>query len=99
MVKGSCFCGTVRYEVSGPFNSMMNCHCSMCRKHHGTAFATYVSAPIDSFRWVSGEDSILAYKSSEQGVRNSCKVCGSAVPSKMPSQTSTPARGRVPDPV
>jgi hypothetical protein len=85
VVKGSCFCGTVRYEVSGPFNSMMNCHCSMCRKHHGTAFATFVSAPIDSFRWASGEDAILAYKSSEQGVRNSCKVCGSAVPSMLPS--------------
>jgi hypothetical protein len=61
MVEGSCFCGEVRYEVDGPFNTMMSCHCSMCRKHHGSAFATYVSAPIDSFRWVGGEDSLLKY--------------------------------------
>ena len=85
MVNGSCFCGTVRYEVSGPFNSMMSCHCSMCRKHHGSAFATYVSAPIDQFHWVQGEDAILEYKSSEQGTRNSCSVCGSAVPMMMPA--------------
>lgn len=85
MIKGSCFCGTVRYEVSGPFNSMLSCHCSMCRKHHGSAFATYVSAPMEHFRWVSGEDSLLRYQSSAQGTRNSCKVCGSTVPMVLPS--------------
>jgi hypothetical protein len=85
MIKGSCFCGTVRYEVDGPFNTMLSCHCSMCRKHHGSAFATYVSAPIDGFRWVSGEDKLLRYKSSEQGMRTSCFVCGSAVPEVLPA--------------
>jgi hypothetical protein len=84
MVNGSCYCGTVRYEVSGPFIDMVNCHCSMCRKHHGSPFATYVSAPIDNFRWVSGADAFIRYKSSEQGTRDSCKVCGSAVPIMMP---------------
>jgi hypothetical protein len=85
MVEGSCFCGEVRYEVDGPFNTMMSCHCSMCRKHHGAAFATYVSAPIDSFRWTHGEDSLLKYQSSAQGARNSCGVCGSTVPMTMPA--------------
>jgi hypothetical protein len=85
MIKGSCFCGTVRYEVSGPFNSMTSCHCSMCRKHHGSAFATYVSAPMDHFHWVSGEESVLQYRSSAQGTRNSCRVCGSPVPMTLPA--------------
>ena len=85
MVNGSCLCGTVRYEVSGPFNTMVTCHCSMCRKHHGAGFATYVSAPIDGFRWLAGEDSIIGYASSEQGTRYSCNVCGSVVPMLMPA--------------
>lgn len=85
MVEGSCVCGTVRYAVDGPFNSMMSCHCSMCRKQHGSAFATYVSAPLDSFRWISGEDAILKYQSSAQGVRSCCGVCGSPVPMTLPS--------------
>lgn len=80
MVTGSCLCGTVRYEVAGPFNQMMSCHCSMCRKHHGSGFATYVSAPLEGFRWLAGEDALIAYRSSDSGVRNSCKVCGSTVP-------------------
>src|SRR6266540_5741985 len=85
MISGSCLCGTVRYEVTGPFNMMMSCHCSMCRKQHGSGFATYVSAPIDRFRWVAGEDAIMAYPSSEQGMRYNCKVCGSVVPLMMPT--------------
>ena len=84
MHQGSCLCGTVRYEVSGPFNTMMNCHCSMCRKHHGSAFATYVSAPIGGFRWLAGEQAISAYASSDKGKRYSCSVCGSVVPMMMP---------------
>ena len=85
MAEGSCFCGTVRYAVDGPFDSMVSCHCSMCRKHHGSAFATYISAPIDRFRWISGADQLLAYKSSEGGTRNSCATCGSTVPMTVPA--------------
>jgi hypothetical protein len=84
MIKGSCLCGTVSYEASGPFNTMMSCHCSMCRKHHGSAFATYVSLPLESFRWLSGEAELLSYQSSDQGGRNSCGVCGSTVPLTVP---------------
>jgi len=32
MLKGSCLCGSVRYEIDGPLDGAMNCHCSMCRK-------------------------------------------------------------------
>jgi hypothetical protein len=84
MVEGTCFCGTVHYEVSGPFGQMLSCHCSMCRKHHGAAFATYVSAPMDGFRWLRGADALLEYPSSPQWTRNSCRVCGSTVPMMIP---------------
>lgn len=77
---GSCLCGAVTYQIGGPFNMMVHCHCSMCRKHHGAAFATFVGAPLMSFKWLSGEDQILSYASSEKGRRDSCKHCGSVVP-------------------
>jgi hypothetical protein len=85
MVTGSCFCGTVRYEVGGPFDSMVSCHCSMCRKHHGAGFATYVSAPLEGFRWLAGEDKLIRYRSSELTTRNSCGICGSPVPTTAPT--------------
>jgi hypothetical protein len=79
MTQGSCLCGAVRYEIDGPFKTMLSCHCSICRKHHGTLFATFVSAPLAGFRWLSGEDKITRYRSSDQFDRPFCSICGSAV--------------------
>ncbi|HVO48984.1 MAG TPA: GFA family protein [Steroidobacteraceae bacterium] len=78
--QGSCLCGAVRYEVDGPFQSMLSCHCSMCRKHHGAPFATFVSAPLAGFRWLSGQDEVQQYPSSQSGSRGFCRVCGSVAP-------------------
>ena len=83
MAKGRCLCGAVTVELDGPFSSMIHCHCSMCRKHHGTGFATFVVAPIGGFRWLSGQDRSVTYRSSPNGVRSFCSVCGAAGPSPM----------------
>jgi hypothetical protein len=79
MNRGSCLCGAVQYEA-GPFGSMEHCHCSMCRRHHGAMFATFLTAPREGFRWISGEDEIVTYRSSERGLRPFCRRCGSVVP-------------------
>ena len=34
MVHGSCLCGQVRFELTGPAQFINHCHCSMCRKVH-----------------------------------------------------------------
>ena len=85
MIEGTCLCGALRYEIDGPLTSMMNCHCSMCRKQHGAAFATYAVAPASGFRWIAGEDQVVRYQSSAQGSRAFCGRCGSIAPSVMPS--------------
>jgi hypothetical protein len=85
MIEGTCLCGTLRYEIDGPLSSMMHCHCSMCRKQHGAAFATYVVAPVAGFRWIAGEDEVVRYQSSAQGTRAFCRRCGSVAPSTLPS--------------
>jgi hypothetical protein len=84
MAEGRCLCGAVRYTVEGPYGGMMNCHCSMCRKHHGSAFATFVTAPTAQFKWVSGEVNVATYESSPGGGRAFCKVCGSIAPAVAP---------------
>jgi hypothetical protein len=83
-VKGTCLCGTLRYEIDAPFTMMVNCHCSMCRKHHGAPFATFAAAPIEGFRWLSGESAVREYASSANGKRYFCTVCGSVAPTLMP---------------
>ena len=76
-ITGSCLCGAVSYEITGPFNFIGNCHCSMCRKSHGAAFATWGIINPNQFRWTSGEEFVQAYESSPGRQRCFCKKCGS----------------------
>ena len=78
MAKGRCLCGALNYELDGLFSAMIHCHCSMCRKHHGAGFGTFVAGLIAGFRWAAGEDRLTRYQSSPHGVRSFCSVCGSA---------------------
>ncbi len=83
-VSGSCLCGTVRWELAGPFSHMAHCHCSICRKHHGAPFATYVASPLPGFRMLSGADQAGRYDSSPHWYRPFCRTCGSVLPTPMP---------------
>lgn len=84
MYTGRCLCDAVRYEADGPLHSMTHCHCSMCRKHHGAMFATFLIGPLAGFRWVAGEELLTRYQSSGNGHRAFCSRCGSAAPMPMP---------------
>jgi hypothetical protein len=79
MTRGSCLCGVVTWEANAPFQLMSHCHCSMCRKSHGTAFGTYVATESQGFRWTSGEAEISHYESSPGFDRPFCSHCGSVV--------------------
>lgn len=80
-VVGSCVCGAVRWSYDAPFTAMLHCHCSLCRKHHGTDFATFVAGPLNTFHWRAGTEKISTWQSSAHGKRSFCSVCGSKVPS------------------
>ena len=78
-IRGSCLCGAVRYEVTGSFQVMGHCHCSMCRKSNGAAFATWGIINPDQFRWTSGAELVRGYQSSPERQRCFCGECGSAL--------------------
>lgn len=80
---GSCLCGDVRFEVTGPFPKLYQCHCSLCRKQGGSASNTGLIVASDRFRWVTGEGSIGQWQRST-GFRSwFCKRCGSTVPNPL----------------
>jgi hypothetical protein len=76
MLTGRCLCGNVRYEIDGALRHITHCHCGMCRRGHGAAFATYAMLRRDRIR-VTGEDALRGYRSSERVLRESCATCGS----------------------
>lgn len=81
-VPGACLCGAIRFEVSGTYRWAAHCHCSMCRKHHGSLFSTSLGVSMRRFRWIGGEDLIVHYRSSPAFERAFCSACGSKVPSR-----------------
>ena len=52
MLRGSCLCGGIVYEIDALLGPGIYCHCSQCRKASGTAFATNASVPTTAFRMV-----------------------------------------------
>jgi hypothetical protein len=80
MLRGSCLCGDVAFEIDGPAASLSHCHCGMCRKTHGTAFASFIAVADASFRWARGQDKVRSHESSPGNERPFCPRCGSAVP-------------------
>ena len=84
MIEGRCLCGTVRFEVEA-VRDMVHCHCSICRKHHGAAFATMARVREDAFRWTAGEETIRRYESSPGFHRCFCGTCGASLPGRSPA--------------
>lgn len=76
-IRGNCLFGAVSYEIAGSFKAMGNCHCSICRKSHDAAFATWGIIAPHQFRWTLGESFIQEYESSPGRKRCFCKTCGS----------------------
>lgn len=80
MPTGTCLCGKIRYRINGDIFFMRHCHCSMCRKSHGSAFATLVNAFSSDFEWIDGQEDVVVYESSPGVRRAFCSTCGSVMP-------------------
>ena len=77
---GSCLCGAITFEIAPPYRWFAHCHCSLCRKQHGTLFGTGLGVTAERFRWLQGEDAIVHYRATAAFERPFCAHCGSAVP-------------------
>ena len=77
MITGKCLCGKVRYEINARLGPIVYCHCSMCRRATGSAFATNASVRANEFRVVAGSELISEYESSPSNIRAFCSRCGS----------------------
>jgi hypothetical protein len=77
--EGSCLCKTVKFSLLTEPSMVSHCHCTMCRKSHGAAFATYVTLERSNVSFHSGAENLTSYNSSSTIVRKFCKICGSNV--------------------
>ena len=82
MYHGSCLCGAVRFNISTKIKNIVCCHCSLCRKAQGSAFATNGNIEEKNFHFLSGQDNLSHYQASKTHTKLFCKTCGSPIISK-----------------
>jgi len=51
----------------------------MCQKQHGAAFATYARFRRADIKYISGEDKLTVFNSSDDVLRKFCATCGSNI--------------------
>ncbi len=87
MLKGSCLCGAVHYEVEGDNKKFYHCHCGRCRKATGTGHASNVLVIKPSrAAFVQGEELLSRYKvpDAQRFAMTFCRQCGARMPNFAP---------------
>lgn len=80
MIKGSCLCGKVKFQISGEPFSLSYCHCSRCRKAAGV-FSAVLVGKADDLLVTQGHAQIAKFKPGGDWKfeRCFCKECGSSL--------------------
>ena len=90
MIRGSCLCGAVRFEITRAVGPFELCHCRRCRKVSGSAFVAGLGVRTEDFRMLEGRELIATYEAPilehPPAYRTFfCTRCGSPVPNPAPS--------------
>ncbi|AZQ10430.1 GFA family protein [Shewanella khirikhana] len=92
MYKGSCLCGSVSFLLKGRISDIIHCHCSLCRKASGSAYATNGFIDAADFEVTDTEASLTFYESAAGKRKYFCKCCGAPIYSE---NTAKPGRYRL----
>jgi len=92
MYLGKCLCGAVEITIKGDISDIIHCHCSLCRKNSGTAFATNGFINAADFKIISGGNNLSTFTFKPGQNRHFCTSCGSPVYS---SNDQDPERYRI----
>jgi hypothetical protein len=75
MLRGSCLFRGIAFEIDGKVIDLVDCHCSLCRKAHGSAFRARGKVLASEFRWARGEN-LASYYASSPGTRSRIPLLG-----------------------
>ncbi|SBS27040.1 Putative glutathione-dependent formaldehyde-activating enzyme [Marinomonas spartinae] len=79
MYKGSCLCASIQFELHGGITDPIYCHCSLCRKASGSAFATNGDVNKSNLHLNDAKGTLTYYESSEGKRKYFCSTCGAPI--------------------
>jgi hypothetical protein len=74
--QGECFCGAVKFEVTGAPAGMGYCHCSSCRSWSASPVNAFTLWKPENVRIVSGEEFVATFNKTPRSDRKYCSKCG-----------------------
>lgn len=82
VVRGSCLCGEIAFQVTEPFKVIHNCYCSRCRQARAAAYTTNGFTSMEGVKFIKGEEHIKTYKVADARffAHAFCDKCGSGMP-------------------
>lgn len=84
---GSCFCGSVQFEVVGEPTAMGYCHCSSCRSWLAAPLHAFTMWSMDAVTITAGGEQLGTFLKTPDTIshRQFCTVCGGAVMVRHPT--------------
>ena len=76
LFKGRCFCGNVRFTVSGEPAAMGYCHCESCRSWSAAPVNAFTLWKPEAVRITQGAEQIGTFNKTPRSSRRWCKTCG-----------------------
>ena len=74
--EGGCFCGSVRYTISGLPDWSAHCHCRDCQRAVGAAFTSWIGVKSENFKVTKGKITTCKWPGVERGF---CGYCGTSL--------------------
>lgn len=75
MIRGTCHCKCVRFEVNDTELSVRYCYCTTCRKLSGADYSSVARVDRDKFIMTQGQEHLVSYESRPGKHRYHCDHC------------------------
>ena len=87
VIRGSCLCNEVQFELTGEFSSVHYCHCSRCRKACAAAHSTNGFTDIGNLKITRGSSALVTFRLPDTRFFSQCfcSRCGSTMPQSLES--------------
>lgn len=73
---GSCFCGAVKFVVTGKPAGQGYCHCDSCRKWSAGPVNAFTLWDPEAVRVTQGAENVATFNKTPTSYRSWCKACG-----------------------
>lgn len=82
-MQGGCYCGALRYEITGKPVFKAQCHCRACQSFAGGAPNIFMAVPAAGFTYTQGSAQSYRKPGAETvATREFCEACGTQLVSR-----------------